>query len=72
MSNIHLKKFISYLNVGGKIVIISFHSIEDRIVKHSFKSSSKKGVLKILTKKPIMASKGEKNFNKIEDTNGSL
>ena len=59
-----LKKYISYVNVGGKIVIISFHSIEDRLVKHNFKSSSNKGVLKILTKKPIMASEKEKNFNK--------
>ena len=59
-----LKKYISYVKVGGKIVIISFHSIEDRIVKHSFKSSGNKGILKILTKKPIMASEEEKNFNK--------
>ena len=59
-----LKKYISYIKVGGKIVIISFHSIEDRMVKHSFKSSDNKGVLKILTKKPIMASEEEKNFNK--------
>ena len=59
-----LKKYITYLKAGGKIVIISFHSVEDRIVKHSFKSSSNKGVLKILTKKPIMASEEEKNFNK--------
>ena len=59
-----LKICISYVKVGGKIVIISFHSIEDRIVKHSFKSSSNKGVLKILTKKPIMASEKEKSFNK--------
>ena len=59
-----LKKYISYVNAGGKIVIISFHSVEDRIVKQSFKSSSNRGVLKILTKKPIMASEEEKNFNK--------
>ena len=59
-----LKKYISYVNAGGKIVIISFHSVEDRIVKQSFKSSSNKGVLKILTKKPIIASEEEKNFNK--------
>ena len=59
-----LKKYINYVKVGGKIVIISFHSIEDRMVKHNFKSSSKKGVLQILTKKPIMASAEERNFNK--------
>ena len=59
-----LKKYISYVKAGGKIVIISFHSVEDRIVKQSFKASSDKGVLKILTKKPIMASEEEKNFNK--------
>ena len=59
-----LKKYISYVNAGGKIVIISFHSVEDRIVKQSFKSSSNRGVLKILTKKPIIASEEEKNFNK--------
>ena len=59
-----LKKYISYVKAGGKIVIISFHSVEDRIVKQSFKSSSDKGILKILTKKPIMASEEEKNLNK--------
>ena len=59
-----LKKYTPYIKVGGKIVIISFHSIEDRIVKHSFKSSSNKGVLKILTKKPITASEAEIKFNK--------
>tara|TARA_B100001564_G_C20583320_1_gene644236 strand:- start:38 stop:922 length:885 start_codon:yes stop_codon:yes gene_type:complete len=59
-----LKKYITYLKTGGKIVIISFHSIEDRIVKHSFKYSNKKGDLKIITKKPIMASEEETNFNK--------
>ena len=60
---IFLKKYITYLKAGGKIIIISFHSIEDRIVKHSFKSSSDNGDLKILTKKPIMATEEEKRIN---------
>tara|TARA_B100000035_G_C20959524_1_gene535841 strand:+ start:147 stop:1031 length:885 start_codon:yes stop_codon:yes gene_type:complete len=59
-----LKKYITYLNTGGKIIIISFHSLEDRLVKHSFKYSSSEGNLKIITKKPVMASDKEKDANK--------
>ena len=59
-----LKQYINYLKVGGKIIIISFHSLEDRIVKHSFKSGINKGDLKIITKKPVMATEEEKRINK--------
>lgn len=47
----------------GKIVIISFHSIEDRIVKRGFKMLKSKGKGKILTKKPIVPSAEELNEN---------
>jgi len=58
-----MQKYIKYLKSGGKIIIISFHSLEDRIVKHCFRSSSKNGELNILTKKPIISSKVEQVNN---------
>ena len=51
-----LEKAPNALVEGGKFAVISFHSLEDRIVKHSFKDSSS---LKVLTKKPIIAQEEE-------------
>lgn len=45
-----------WLKPGAIIGVISFHSLEDRIVKHRFKDSP---LLKVLTKKPIMAAPDE-------------
>ena len=59
-----LSNYIDFLEKGGKIVIISFHSLEDRLVKRNFKYFSKNGHLKILTKKPIIASTEEVNANR--------
>ena len=59
-----LSSYIHHLEKGGKIVIISFHSLEDRLVKRNFKDLSKNGLLKILTRKPIMASDEEVNANR--------
>ncbi|MDP3726605.1 MAG: 16S rRNA (cytosine(1402)-N(4))-methyltransferase RsmH [bacterium] len=48
-----LHKGFIHLNKGGRIGVISFHSLEDRIVKHFFKLHEKANELIILTKKPI-------------------
>lgn len=58
-----LKKAISWLDAGGRICVISFHSLEDRIVKNLFRGYQKLGVLKVITKKPLRPSGEETVMN---------
>lgn len=69
---------VPYLKKGGRLCIITFHSIEDRIVKHTFKEledpcdcpknipicvCGKKPQVKVITRKPILPSAQELEFN---------
>ncbi len=59
-----LPQALGLLVSGGRLVVISFHSLEDRIVKIYFRSEEKKGRLKILTNKPIRPGGEEIEDNK--------
>jgi 16S rRNA (cytosine1402-N4)-methyltransferase len=52
------------LKPGGRIIVISFHSLEDRIVKDAFRDGAMKDMYyRILTKKPVTASEEESDRN---------
>lgn len=54
---------LGLLEPEGRLAIISFHSLEDRIVKWQFRGFAKQGTVKIITKKPIVPSEEEISSN---------
>ena len=63
----NLKKILDagwkILKRGGRICVISFHSLEDRMVKETFRRLEKEGEMRILTKKPVTPSEEEQKRN---------
>ena len=54
-----LKSAGSLLKPGGRLVLISFHSLEDRLVKDALRDGAKAGKFELLTKKPVVATEQE-------------
>jgi 16S rRNA (cytosine1402-N4)-methyltransferase len=68
-----LPKLLPYIAEGGVLAVISFHSLEDRIVKHTFKEMMEKPdfPVTILTKKPLTAT-DEELFNNSRSRSAKL
>jgi 16S rRNA (cytosine1402-N4)-methyltransferase len=52
-----------YLRPGGRLAVISFHSLEDGIVKRALRAAKAEGTLQELTKRPVVASAAERAAN---------
>ena len=57
-----LRALAECLAPGGRLVVIAFHSLEDREVKHTFRDLATRG-FRLLTKKPIRPGAGELRLN---------
>lgn len=60
-----LRDAVDIVAPGGRVCAVSFHSLEDRIVKHTFRAlaNGPEASVRVLTKKPVIASESERDHN---------
>ncbi len=58
-----LASAVSALRPGGRVCVIAFHSLEDRLVKHALRQWEREGRVEILTRKPVRPSAEERQAN---------
>lgn len=54
---------VELLDTGGRLCVLSYHSLEDRIVKNAFRRLAKEGLFNIITKKPLVPGRLERQSN---------
>ena len=59
-----LERAVGLLVPGGRLAVIAFHSLEDRVVKHTFRRlAAEPGVVRLLTRRPVMPGEAERERN---------
>jgi 16S rRNA (cytosine1402-N4)-methyltransferase len=60
-----VRSAVSRLKTGARLVVLSFHSLEDRIIKHTLRAleRAENGAVRVLTKKPVTPQAGELQRN---------
>jgi 16S rRNA (cytosine1402-N4)-methyltransferase len=58
-----IKKAVDILKNQARICVISFHSLEDRVIKHTFRALAAEGLIDIITTKPLTPGPSETEAN---------